>query len=250
MRADDFSNALYVVDLFLDREALPVSPEFPCPYLPGLTARIEAFQPADLDPETFAALMDRGFRRSGQLIYRPVCDGCQACQALRVPVADFRPSRSQRRLRQRNVDLQVSIGLPRLARRKWTLYCDYLDSQHDDTMSREWDDFTDFLYDSPIDTLEILYQVGDDPLAVSIVDRSSCTLNSVYVFFDPGHRRRGLGTYSALWEIDYCRRSGIAYYYLGFWVPGCSKMAYKSRFQPCEILDANHTWLPWRPQTT
>ena len=96
----------------------------------------------------------------------------------------------------------------------------------------------------------VVYRLGEDLAAVSIADISQYTLSSVYVFFEPRYRRRSLGTYSALWEIDYCRRSGIPYYYLGFCVAGCAKMSYKSKFQPCQMLDASCSWVPWSEQRT
>ena len=44
-------------------------------------------------------LLANGFRRSGETIYKPHCDQCQACQALRVSVPEFKLSKSQKRLR-------------------------------------------------------------------------------------------------------------------------------------------------------
>jgi len=248
MEADRLSHALDMVDLFLDEEKLPVSPDHPCPYLPGMTTRVEGFFVDRMDPEIHDALMDRGFRRAGKLIYRPVCPDCRACRELRVPVARFRPSRSQHRVWRRNADLRVTVKPPHLTERRWRLYRDYLDFQHDQTMSRDRQDMAQFLYESPVDTIEFCYYLGRQLVGVSVADRSRCTLNSVYMYFDPQHHRRSLGTYSALWEIDYCRRAGMAYYYLGFCVAGCRKMAYKSRFEPCQMLDATHTWVTWNPQ--
>ena len=236
------------IHLFLDEEELPVSPGHPCPYLSDRLTRVEGFFIDRMDPEIHAALMDRGFRRSGRLLYRPVCRDCRACRALRVPVDRFQPSRSQRRVWRHNADLRVTVQPPHLTDRRWRLYRDYLDFQHDDTMSRSRADLARFLYESPVDTVEVCYHWGRKLVGVSIVDRSRDTLNSIYMYFDPREQRRSLGTYSALWEIEYCRREGVAYYYLGFWVAGSPKMAYKSRFQPCEVLGATHTWVPWHPQ--
>ena len=65
---------------------------------------------------------------------------------------------------------------------------------------------------------------------------------SVYMFFDPRYSDRSLGTYSILWEIDYCRRQGLSYYYLGYFVAGSKTMAYKARFKPYELLDNAFCW--------
>lgn len=235
---------------FLEHAYLPVTPTYECPYLPDRAACTEAFHTEVLDPRVFVALMDAGFRRSGCVIYRPVCQKCSACRPLRVPVEGFSLSRSQRRVWRRNQDLLVEVGEAGPTRRKWRIYCDYLDAQHDATMSRSWSDFKEFLYDSPVDTIEVRYRLGRRLVAISVVDRAETALNSVYVYFDPAYAIRSLGTYSALWEIDYCRRQGIPYYYLGFWIAGSPKMAYKANFQPCEVLDATGRWTPHDPKQT
>ena len=240
-------NTLGVVDWFLNGNELPVSPEHPCPYLPGLTARSQAFHVDELDPEIHAALMDRGFRRSGRLLYRPVCDGCRACEQLRVPVNTFRPSRSQRRVWRRNRDIRAEIVRPVPTETKWRLYSRYLAFQHDDTMTDDWDDMVNFLYVSPVDTIEIDYYLGESLVGVSFADRSAETLSSVYMCFDPQHAGRSLGTFSVLWEIDYCRRQGMPFYYLGFYVAGARTMAYKSKFGPNEVLNERFEWVRRTP---
>ena len=110
-------------------------------------------------------------------------------------------------------------------------------------MTGSLEEFDDFLYTSPVDTLEFKYYLGRRLVGVSLVDRSPRSLSSVYMYFDPDHSRRSLGTYSILWEIDYCRRSGILYYYLGFYVADCRAMAYKARFRPCAVLEDRRHWV-------
>jgi arginine-tRNA-protein transferase len=237
-----------IVDAFLESESLPLSDAHACPYLPGRQARCEGFCVEDMHPEIYAELMDRNFRRSGRVIYRPVCPGCNECRTLRVAVERFRPSRSQRRVIRRNRDVQVTVGAPEFSDPKWRLLVEYLDFQHDDTMSRAQEELADFLYSNPVDSVEICYRLGDELVGVSIADQSRQVLSSVYMYFAPGHHRRSLGTYSALWEIDYCCRSGIRYYYLGYHVAGSRTMSYKARFAPCELLDTSHRWVAFGPQ--
>ncbi|MFQ5496096.1 MAG: arginyltransferase [Phycisphaerae bacterium] len=222
------------------------APESPCPYLPGRYARSEAYYVEQLEGARYEALLARGFRRSGCVVYRPRCRGCQECRAVRIPVADFSPSRSCRRVWRRNTDLRVTVGDPRPSREKFELFSRYLDHQHDQTMSRDREAFEEFLYDSPMAGREFSYFLGDRLIGVGIADIWSTGVSSVYMYFDPAFARRSPGTYSVLWEIEYCRRRGIQHYYLGFFVAGSPKMAYKSRFRPHEVLVGDDRWLTIR----
>jgi leucyl-tRNA---protein transferase len=79
-------------------------------------------------------------------------------------------------------------------------------------------------------------------VGAGICDVSSRSLSSVYFYFDPEHCDRGLGTWSILREIGLARELQLAYYYLGYWIEGCSKMAYKAAFGPHEILQPWGEW--------
>ena len=214
----------------------------PCPYLPGLLAQDEITLASHLDGRMYEMLMNRRFRRSGRVVYRPVCRGCRQCVALRVPVASFRPSRSQRRVRRRNRDVSVEIGRPACSDEKWRIYSAYLRYQHDGTMSDRREDFEQFLYDSPTDTLEMVYRVGRRVVGVGIVDRCPGCLSSVYFYFDPAEARRSLGIYSMLTEIEVCGRWGLPYWYAGYYVRDCKRMNYKANFRPHELLGSDGVW--------
>jgi len=243
MSTDDLSPTEHLLDRFLADDRLPASDEFPCPYLPGLKAQNEGFMVDDLAPEMYRSLLDRGFRRSGRVIYRPVCAGCQKCRQIRIAVDDFRPSRSQRRVLRINQDVKVTFSEnPNPTRRKWRMFRDYLSARHDQQMSDDFKTFVDFLYDSPTETVELGFHIGRRLVGISTVDASADAWSSVYMYFDPCCSRRSLGVFSTLWEIDYCRDVGIAYYYLGYYVEGARTMAYKARFNPHELLDESFAW--------
>lgn len=223
-----------------------VSPETPCPYLPGRLSRSEAYFLETLDGPRHEHLLAQGFRRSGHVMYRPRCRGCSACCSLRVPVSGFRATRSMRRVWRRNGDLRVTERKPVATMAKFSLFCRYLDYQHDQTMDRSYDSFREFLYESPTATREFSYRLGRRVIGISLADRWKSGLSSVYMFFDPDFASRSLGTYSALWEIDLARREGLSYYYLGYYVAGSKTMAYKARFRPFEILLGEDHWVTVR----
>jgi len=59
----------------------------------------------------------------------------------------------------------------------------------------------------------------------------------IYSFFDVGPgARKGLGTFIILDHIVRAARAGLPYVYLGYWVEGSSRMAYKTQFRPLERL--------------
>lgn len=219
-----------------------------CAYLPGRTAVSRGFRCDWVPGAAYQALMDAGFRRSGRVFYQMACPGCRACTPIRVPVARFRPGKSQRRIWRRNQDLALGFGPPALTAEKHGLFRRYLAARHDGTMTGSLRELADFLYRSPTETLEVTYrEPGGRLVAVGICDLTPRSLSTVYFFFDPEEARRGLGTFGSLVEIEATRSAGLPYYYLGFWVPGCPKMEYKARFEPGEVLGTDGRWRPLAP---
>lgn len=213
--------------------------EHPCGYLPGQTARSLFVDPElRIDRARYQALLELGFRRSGKLAYRPACAACSACHPARVPVAEFRPGRSQRRCQQRNADLGVQVEST-LDDEHFELYRRYLSVRHPhggmDPEDREG--FSTFLT-PPWGAAEVLAfrTRAGTLLAGAVCDRLPGGLSAVYTYFEPTQDRRSLGTLAVLEQLQRARQLGLAYLYLGFWVPGAQTMDYKARFRPLELL--------------
>ena len=222
-----------------------------CSYLPGRVATSRGFFASGMPPELYHQFMDAGFRRSGRLVYQPICRGCRACLQLRVPVDRFVPSKSQRRCWRRNQDLIVSVQDPEPTDEKFDLYTRYQTKWHSkEDGGEDRESFESFLYDSPVQSVEFSYRDGSGKLlAVGICDVASQSLSSVYFYHDPVEFRRGLGIFGALYEIAKARALSIPHYYLGFWVAGCAAMEYKAAFEPNEILSPDGQWRPRDPQS-
>jgi arginine-tRNA-protein transferase len=213
-----------------------------CPYVPGQIAVNEFLCAETLDSGMYQSLMELGFRRSGDIVYRPRCPTCRQCVPIRVVVDAFRPTRSQRRARRRNADVRVTLGPPEYTGEKWKVYRAYLQYQHGDSAQCNREEFEAFLYRSPTTTVEMTYWLGDRLLGAGIVDQTPSALSSVYFYFDPAEARRSLGVFSALVEIDECRRRGLTYWYVGYYVGACHTMRYKAAFGPHELLGADGVW--------
>lgn len=228
------------------RVSLQTIDEHACPYLPGRSSSSRAFWAQRMPGKLYHRFMDAGFRRSGKVFYQPVCRGCRACQPIRVPVATFAPSKSQRRVFKRNADLTVTRVEPQPTAETFDLYRRYVSQWHDKDASdpeQGWEAYVSFLYDSPVQT--VAYQYRDPAgrlLGVGICDLCDDSLSSVYFYHDPGEASRGLGTFGAVFEIEEARRLDIPFYYLGFWIDGCRTMQYKSTFRPNEILHPDGQW--------
>lgn len=213
-----------------------------CSYLPNRLSRNLGFQPGHLTPGLYQMLMEQNFRRSGQLIYRPQCDDCNQCRAIRIPADAFRPDRSQRRCRQRNMDLEIRCRRPEPTADKHALYARYLAAQHDGQMNADWDAFTGFLYDSPITTRELEYRKNGTVVSVSLIDLEPEAVSAVYCYYDPRLRHRALGTFNILATIALAALNHLPWVYLGYHIADCPSMNYKARFRPCEVRMPDGQW--------
>ncbi len=231
-----------LADLILRDDDIPIGPQHDCPYLPGQIARERAFVADTMEPVVYHALMERGYRRSGRVYYKPACESCAECVPMRIPVEAFRPSRSQRRVWRRNADLRIEVGRPIPRPDRHALFVRYLEYQHDGTMSGSYEDFCDYLCHSAVDTREVSFRLGETLVGVGIIDICPFSVSTVYFYFDPEQRRRSLGIYSALWEIRYAQEHGVPYYYLGYYVRDARTMRYKARFRPHERLGVDGIW--------
>lgn len=224
--------------------ARPLTPgePFACPYLPGRRARQLTVVPRPLSPGVYHALMDLNFRRLGPLFYRPQCGSCDECRMIRVPVAEFRASRAQRRCWERNRDVHVEVGPLRADEVKHALYRRYLEGRHDGQMDGSAFEFRSFLYSSEIESFEIEYRAARRLFAVGIADVQPLALSAVYCYFEPDAAPRAPGVLNVLWLIEECRRRGLPHLYLGYHVAGSPRMSYKAGYRPCEILGRDGRW--------
>ena len=211
----------------------------PCGYWDDREARDLVLDPRDPRlAQSYPMALDWGFRRSGDIVYRPSCSGCQACVAVRIPVEAFAPDRSQRRCLARNADVDARIVAPVRSEEHLALYRKYLASRHagggmDDHGAHEFDQFLIGSWNEGR-FLELREHGTHTLLAVAVTDLADDALSAVYTFYDPDHAARGLGTLGVLRQVEWARRDGRKHLYLGYWIAGHPKMDYKRRFQPLE----------------
>jgi arginine-tRNA-protein transferase len=215
-------------------------PPRPCPYLQGRTEQnifTELSGPAV--SQLYDALTQAGFRRSHNVAYRPSCPGCQACVPVRVVAWQFEPSRSQLRVARANADVS-ECEVPGLATpEQYALFARYLSARHADgeMAGMTYADYVAMVEDSPLNTLIAEYRDGAGKLiGACLVDRLHDGLSAVYSYFEPSQSERSLGTYMIMRLVERTRAAGLPYLYLGYWISGSRKMAYKANFTPLEGL--------------
>lgn len=229
---------------FISGVPLPLfrAPPHACPYLPDRVASELIALPFEVTPAVYEMMLARRFRRAGEMFYSPSCEDCLECTPIRVPVAEFRPSDSQRRVLRRNQDVRLSVGPLCDDDERFELYSRYQHAQHDGSMACEREQFERLLCRSPIETVEMSYRVGDQLVGVGVVDVLPNGLSSVYFYYEPDEARRSLGVFSSLCEIEECKRRGLEYWHIGFYIRDCEKMSYKNRFAPRELLTPDQQW--------
>ena len=217
----------------------------PCPYIPGRLERKVFTELKGTNATAMNEMLARiGFRRSQNVVYRPSCDGCNACVSVRVAATEFKPSTSQKRLLKRHADLEVSACEPWSTEEQFDLLQRYLAARHPDGGMAAMDayDFADMVEATPVDTLVVEYREPSPDgrgrlVGACITDKQSDGLSMVYSFFAPDDPiRPGLGTFIILDHITRAARAALPYIYLGYWIQGCERMDYKTNFAPVELL--------------
>ena len=219
----------------------------PCPYLPGRTERkvfteLTGQHASDLND----ALGRIGFRRSQNVAYRPSCADCSACVSVRIVTGEFKPNGTQRRLMRRNEDLVTSACKPWSTAEQFQLLQKYLSARHPGGGMTEMDDvdYADMVEQTPVDTYVIEYRLPtDDPsqrgqlVGACLTDRQGDGLSMIYSFYDPTLvDRQGLGSFIILDHVMRAQKAALPFVYLGYWVEGSQRMAYKVRYKPLERL--------------
>lgn len=226
-------------------------PPSSCGYLPHENWQLTYEMVADVSAGEYLERLKAGWRRFGHSLFRPTCPSCRSCKSVRVPVAAFKPDRSQRRAAAANdADLELVIREPSVTREKLDLYDRFHAFQHD---HKGWPDrdpegpseYAESFVLNPFSTEEWCYYLDGKLVGVGYVDALSEGLSAIYFYHDPAERDRSLGTYNVLRTIREAADRGLPHVYLGYYVEGCRSLEYKGRFRPNESLAADGEWRPF-----
>jgi arginyl-tRNA--protein-N-Asp/Glu arginylyltransferase len=212
-----------------------ISQSFACSYLSDEQETLLVYAEETGHSTHYEMLMAAGFRRSGAQVYRPHCAHCHACQAIRVPVNDFTPSKSQKRILKRNSDIKVVLSEENKPH-YYALYAQYINTRHQDgsmypATPEQYASFADGHWLNP---LFIELHLDGELVGIAVTDPLENALSAVYTFFKPSLAERSLGTFAVLQQIAIARRLAKEHLYLGYQIDDCQKMSYKRNFLPHE----------------
>lgn len=217
-----------------------------CGYLPNKQSNSIFIDP-DSEPskDQLNLLHLQGFRRSGKLVYRPQCEGCNACQSSRINNAQFSPSKNQKKAIKRNQELRLRWVEAEFLEEHYRLYEHYIATRHRDgeMYPATKEQYQGFLIEGHGTHKLLEVRDADDILvACCVVDIYYDGLSAIYSYFDPDQPKRSLGRFIVLALISQGQELGLPYTYLGYWIKESSKMSYKADYQPLEVFNGQE-WL-------
>jgi arginine-tRNA-protein transferase len=220
-----------------------ITPAHTCSYLPEQYEQLIVLMDENYrTAEGYESLLQAGFRRSGNDVYRPHCAQCSACNSLRIEASEFKPSRHQRRIinKNRNITWQLSHQDKPVY---YALYERYIQQRHADgsMYPPSYSQYKQFLLCNWLEPFFLEFYEGDKLIAVAVTDILPHSLSAMYTFYDPDFEAYSLGTFAILTQLQLTIRMGRTYLYLGYQVDNCRKMNYKSSYLPHERLK-NKVW--------
>ena len=227
-----------------------VTQAFPCSYLSEHEEQLlVCMEPMDSLQSNYPVLIQAGFRRSGEQLYRPHCKQCSACESLRIIASAFTPSKSQKRILNKNKDITISVHDGERDD-YYPLYEKYINANHSDgsmypASYEQYRNFVHCYWQSPI---FIEGRINGELVGVAVTDKLSNGLSALYSFFDPSLAKRSLGTFFILQQVQICLQMQMPYLYLGYQIDQCAKMNYKNNFYPHQRLQDNR-WVLFSKKT-
>lgn len=191
----------------------------------------------------YGQLIQHGFRRSGDITYRPYCQSCNACVPVRIDVNNFHPNRSQRRCLSKNQDITLSVLPTDFNAEHFQLYCRYIADRHagGGMENPTEESYVNFISSHWCDTKLIEFKKQDQLVAIAVTDFIADGASAFYTFFDPDLSKNSLGTFSILQQIYLTKKYNLSKLYLGYWIKNCRKMQYKQNFSSVEAY-TNQQW--------
>ncbi len=214
-----------------------------CAYINGNDSTFQHSLIESCSEVFYNALLERGWRRFGEVFFAPFCDYCNKCISIRQIIKDFKLSKNHKRVLKDNNNIYVDIQIPTYSVEKIELYNKYHSIMN---VKKGWEcnqiDKSRYIHmfiDGHMGFgKEINYYIDDKLIAVAFVDilQSQKAMSAIYFFYDHDYSHLSLGTFSILKQIEIATLLNIDYLYPGYWIKNHYSLGYKERFKPFEIL--------------
>jgi len=218
----------------------------PCSYYDDRLSDIRYKYIDNCEPQTYFKMLERGWRRFGNIHFVPECKNCDACKTIRIDVANFKFTKSHKRLFNKNNDIEIYVQKPTMSIEHLDLYNKYHKVMH---FKKDWlnNDITPGEYKaSYMDGAstygrEILYMHKGKLIGVALSDMLPDGMSAVYCYYDHEYEKRSLGKFSILAQISIAKQANIPYIFLGYWIQDHLSMGYKENYKPFDVLQNRPT---------
>lgn len=214
-----------------------------CAYIEGLETKFHYATIESCGEEFYNALLERGWRRFGEMFFAPFCDFCKECVSIRYIVSGFKLSQNHKRVLRNNAHIRCEFKAPTYHIDKVALYNKYHSQMN---IKKGWEynqvdrDKYNYMFVDGRGGFgkEICFFSDDRLIGVALVDilNVSKAMSAIYFFYDHDYANLSLGTFSILKQFEIARDLGINYLYPGYWIRNHHSLGYKERFKPFEIL--------------
>ena len=193
-------------------------------------------------PEDYQNMLEHGWRRFGRMHFVPECKNCTKCISIRIDVANYKFSKSEKRVMAKNKDTKVYIQPPSISVDHLNLYDKYHKYMND---KKSWpyspiepiEYSRSYVEGKASFTKEFLYMRDDKLVGVALTDVLPESISSIYCFYDHDYEKLSLGKFSILAQIKVAKQLKVPYIYLGYWIKDHFSMGYKEAFTPFEVLE-------------
>lgn len=189
----------------------------------------------------YQKMLERGWRRFGRMHFVPECKTCNKCVSMRIDVANYKFSKSEKRVISKNRDTKLYIRPPSVTMEHLDLYDKYHKFMND---KKDWpyspiepsDYLKSYVEAKEEYAKEFLYVRDDKLIGVALVDILPNSISAIYCYYDHDYSDLSIGKYSILAQIKIAKELNIPYIYLGYWINNHFSMGYKESYKPFEIL--------------
>jgi arginine-tRNA-protein transferase len=225
-----------------------------CSYLQNRKQKMHYKIIQNIDTKSSQDFIERGYRRFGEMYFRPICESCNECQSIKIDVDNYLFSKSEKRVLKKASHLQIYIQKPTLTHEHLHLFEKYHRYMHhkkgwdyNPTSANHYND--SFVKGSGDFGYEVLYFEDKKLIGIDLIDILEDGISSIYFFYDPEYLKLSLGKFSLLKQIELAYQLKKKWIYLGYYVQECDSLSYKGDYKPYLTLEGRpdmHEIFTWK----